>query len=286
MGILMVGLNSISEVQNFDHVFSLIFWSSKISLFYWNRLSSLYIDKLSKKILHDGFSILEYPFPSCSSLEITSEHFPWFKTNVVILCFDYFHPKSCYSFDGELTYIGESNYAHFCGGLTKYKTNLLNVGGYDNQKTEIMKIDANKNFSWSIVEPDFKFTRAKWIVDHSLVTVESSDFNEEYVLLIGGITGDNYRALNKVFKFNGTWFRFGKMKKKRTYHKSIYWNGAVYIIGRSADWSPLKTDKTKIEIWNIRDSPNHFKTTENWPNLFDWRLPHLFIVPDSFFPDN
>ena len=33
---------------------------------------------------------LEIPFyrPSCSSLEITSKHSPWFNTNVVILCFD------------------------------------------------------------------------------------------------------------------------------------------------------------------------------------------------------
>lgn len=70
------------------------------------------------------------------------------------------------------------------------------------------------------------------------------------------------------------------MKKKRAYHNSIYWNGAVYIIGGGTD------AKTKIEIWNIRDSPNHFKTIENWPVLFDWWFPHLFIVPDSFFPDN
>ena len=44
-------------------------------------------------------------------------------------------------------------------------------------------------------------------------------------------------------------------------------------------------DKTKIEIWNTKDSPNQFKTTENWPELFYWMNPHLFIVPDSFFPD-
>ena len=221
----------------------------------------------------------------CSSLEITSEHFPWFKTNIVILCFDKLHQKSCYSFDGELTYIGDSNYHHSRGGLTKYKTNLLAVGGYKaNQKTEIMKIDAHKTFSWSIVEPDFKFTRAKCIFGHSLVTVESSDNNEEYVLLIGGHIGRT-RILKNVFKFNGTWFHFGEMMKTRAGHTSIYWNGAVYIIGGYSAHSTSKTTKTKTEIWNIRDSPNHFKTTENWPELFDWVLPHLFIVPDSFFPD-
>ena len=49
-----------------------------------------------------------------------------------------------------------------------------------------MKIDENKNFSWSVVEPDFKFAPGGDIQFHSLVTVESSDINEEYVLLIGG----------------------------------------------------------------------------------------------------
>ena len=89
------------------------------------------------------------------------------------------------------------------------------------------------------------------------------------------------------------------MKKKRAYHNSIYWNRAVYIIGGTlrdyyfdyesfyeSDYVGGNDMKTKIEIWNIKDSPNHFKTTENWPVLFDWSRPHLFIVPDSFFPDN
>ena len=168
------------------------------------------------------------------------------------------------------------------------------VGGlYTNQKTEIMKIDANKTFSWSIVDPDFEFTPSKWISDHSLVTVEASDINEEYVLLIGGLIRTEYdfkTAQDKVFKFNGTWFPFGKMKKSRMDHTSIYWNGAVYITGGRTDGirssSRSKSVKTKTEIWNIRDSPNHFKTTETWPVLFDWELPHLFIVPDSFFPDS
>ena len=135
--------------------------------------------------------------PSCSSLEMTSEYFPWFKTNIVILCFDgYTGSKSCYSYDGELIYIGKSNYGHMLGGLTKYDGNLMTVGGgyingsalFCNQKTEILKIDQNKNFNWSIVEPDFKFTPGKLIFGHSLVTVKSSDINDKYVLLIGGYT--------------------------------------------------------------------------------------------------
>ena len=87
--------------------------------------------------------------------------------------------------------------------------------------------------------------------------------------------------LKDVFKFNGTWFPFGQLKKPRSYHNSIYWNGAVYVIGGRYG---LQDGKTKIEIWNITKSPNQFKTFENWPLLFDWLLPHLFIVSDSFFP--
>jgi len=222
--------------------------------------------------------------PSCSSFEMTSEYFPWFKTAVVILCFDIYHQKSCFSLDGQLTHIGDSNQEHFLVRLTKYKSNLLAVSG-DNQMTEILEIDGNKNFSWSVVEPDFKFYPGEYIYDHSLVTVESSDINEEYVLLIGGIN-DELDELGKVFKFNGTWFPFGKLNKPRGYHSSVYWNGAVYVIGGEYNYDVDNYKNTKMEIWNIQDSPDQFKTKENWPELFNWRYPQLFIVSDSFFPDH
>ena len=228
---------------------------------------------------------------SCSS-------FTFFETTIVTLCFDSLHQKSCYSFDGKLTHICDSNLKHYPGGLVRYKSNLLTVGSVfqENQKTEIMTVNENKNFAWSVVEPNFKFTEGETIDGHSLVTVESSDINEEYVLLIGGI-GEiiggygRKKVLQNVFKFNGTWFPFGKLNKPRYDHNSIYWNGAVYVIGGNYHITCAYEvtcdleDKTKMEIWNIKDSPNQFKTTENWPELFYWMNPHLFIVPDSFFPD-
>ena len=84
--------------------------------------------------------------------------------------------------------MNDSNYEHAFGKLAKYSENLLTVGGFksSHQKTEVMKINENKNFSWSVVEEDF----------------------EEYVLLIGGYDG---QSLADVFKFNGTWFPFGKL---------------------------------------------------------------------------
>ena len=228
-------------------------------------------------------SNLEFQGPSCSNFEFTSDFFPWFKTNVVILCFGLYYTKSCFSYDGKLTHIGDSNYEHYRGGLTKYNGSLVTVGGsWNNQKTEILKIDQNKNFSWSIVESDFEFTLGVHITDHSLVTVESFDINEEYVLLIGGMTGE-MSPLKNVFKFNGTWLAFGKLNKPRYYHSSIYWNGAVYVIGGRHDWDD---QNTKMEIWEIKDSPDQFETKENWPELFSWGKPHLFILPDSFFPDH
>ena len=66
-------------------------------------------------------------------------------------------------------------------------------------------------------------------------------------------------------------------------HNSIYWNGAVYVIGGFDDLNGM--GKTKMEIWKIKDSPDQFKTKDNWPELFTWFRPHLFIVPDSFFPN-
>ena len=222
-----------------------------------------------KEDLEIGFLV-----PACSSFEIKSKHFPWFKTNVVILCFGS-DKKACYSFDGKLTYIGDSNFSHDQARLTKYNGNLLTIGDIfkTNWKTEIMKMDENKNFNWSVVESIFNFFGNDMILyRYSLVTVEYSDFNEEYVLLI---------SEGKVFKFDGTWFPFGKLKKPRYEQNAIFWNGALYIIG-----GRVETDeKMKMEIWNVKDSPHEFTTTENWPQLFDWKLPHLLIVPDSFFPD-
>ena len=170
-------------------------------------------------------------YPSCSSFDMTTDFFPWSSKTVAILCFDENRPKSCYSFDGKLTYMNDSNNAHLFGKLAKYSGNLLTVGGAtsSHQKTEIMIINENKNFSWSVVEEDFKFTRGLSIYFHSLVTVKSSDINEEYVLLIGGYDGQS--SLADVFKFNGTWTTFGKLNRPRHGHNSIYWNGAVYIIG-------------------------------------------------------
>ena len=139
-----------------------------------------------------------------------------FEPKFVVLCFDFYHQKSCYSFDGQLNYIGDSNYEHFDGGLTKYKGSLLTVGSKSTQKIEITKINENSKISWS-VEPDFNFIQGKNIECHSLVTVKSSDINEEYVLLIGGRT-HMYMATENVFKFNGNWSFFGKLNKMHLGH--------------------------------------------------------------------
>ena len=102
----------------------------------------------------------------------------------------------------------------------------------------------------------------------------------------------NTNSLDSVFKFNGTWFSFGKLKGRRQFHNSIYWNGSVYVIGGTSSPTVMTGPfgewpwaKTKIEIWDMNDSPDRFVTKENWPELFSRRKPHLFIVPDSFFPD-
>ena len=124
-----------------------------------------------------------------------------------------------------------------------------------------------------------------------MVTIPATDFSEEYVLLTGGMMGymDNTQVEN-VFKFNGSWFDFGKLKKPRGSHSSIYWNGAVYIIGGFGPqtgypfWG-FRVDKRKIEIWKVEESPDQFRSFENWPELYSWFYPHLFVVPDSFFPD-
>ena len=230
---------------------------------------------------------------SCGSFQIASF---LGSQNVVIICFDLTRTKSCYLFDGEVTYyISDSNYDHLWDGLVNYKDGLLTVGSWNSgQKTEILQRSKNGTFIWTVIEPDFNFTTGKRIVYHSLVTIEASDMNEEYVLLIGGVN-DDYYGMKNVFKFNDTWHPFGQLKKPRSFHNSIYWNGGVYIIGGiyPPDENNLKHENeqgmrnwnTKMEIWTIKDSPDQFKTSENWPMLRRWLRPHLFIVPDSFFPD-
>ena len=160
----------------------------------------------------------------------------------------------------------------------------LTVGNKDghlgNKKTELNK---NGDFPWTFVDPEFTFeTPGKSIFGHSMMTMKSSDINEEYIILIGGMV--EHYAQENVFKFNGTWSSFGQLNKPRWDHSSIYWNGAVYVIGGLHSWDEWKP--TKMEIWKIKDSPYEFQTTVNWPELFNWRTPYLFIVSDSFFPDH
>ena len=161
-----------------------------------------------------------------------------------------------------------------------------------------MRIEKNGDFIWSSadswrmhrlgdIEGDSNVT-----VTRSLVSIPRSDINEEYVLHIGGATTGGENSVTSVipmpvFKFNGTWSDFGMLNKPRTYHSSIYWNGAVYVIGGFSFNLPIDSynARAKMEIWKIEDSPDEFKTSENWPELNQWMNPYLFIVPDSFFPD-
>ena len=66
----------------------------------------------------------------------------------------------------------------------------------------------------------------------------------------------------------------------------MYVIGGLYDLYHYNDRLKLWKIQTKMEIWNIKDSPDQFKTKENWPELFKWNFPHLFIVPDSLFPDH
>ena len=134
---------------------------------------------------------------SCATFDITSENFPWPTQTIVILCFDEIGRKFCFSYDGdvpgELTEIAESNFGHWTAGLTRYKQNLMTVGGIgwdgSHQNTELMERNKNGNFTWSVIESDFIFTPSQKISYHSLITIPASYKSEEYVLLIGGLGG-------------------------------------------------------------------------------------------------
>ena len=40
---------------------------------------------------------VSFQAPSCSNFQITSNYFPWSSKNIVILCFKYYQPRSCFS---------------------------------------------------------------------------------------------------------------------------------------------------------------------------------------------
>ena len=250
------------------------------------RRSGQMVKMIKKEDLEAGFR-----YPSCISFELSSGSFSLFQTNVfhfVVLCFDYYGQKECYFFDGQLVYIGDFNFVHYKAGLTSYQNSIFAVGGWDNQKTEIMKLGdpfiENGSFVLSIIDPEFKFTPGgKELSNHSLLTIKSSDRHEEFVLLTGGFD-ENLYSLKNVFKFNGTWSLFGELLETRQNHNSIYYNGAVYVFGGLYDLFDPKG--TATEIWNIQDFPDRFETIENWPILENWWNSYLFIVPDSFFPNH
>ena len=92
---------------------------------------------------------IDFELPSCISYETGSDYFSWISKNIVILCFTSDKRKSCYSFDGELAYIGDSNFDHSLAGLAIYNSYLLTVGCFFlNQKTEAgFQIDAPSSAS-------------------------------------------------------------------------------------------------------------------------------------------
>ena len=71
---------------------------------------------------------LKEKYTCWSSFEMVGEYFQWLRSDIMTVCFDKYPYKFCYSFDGKLNYIGDSNYKHVGSGLAKYKEGLLTVG--------------------------------------------------------------------------------------------------------------------------------------------------------------
>ena len=101
----------------------------------------------------------------------------------------------------------------------------------------------------------------------------------------------------------GNWFYQGSIidrkKLKVLFSRILKLENSKYFLVTPVEKVAVKVDlapymivdyevddsKTKMKILNITESPDKFETKENWPELFDWNYPHLFIVSDSFFPD-
>ena len=71
-----------------------------------------------------------------------------------------------------------------------------NIAGNCHQHRFSPKDD--EKFHWSVVNPDFQFTNGKGIHSHSLVTVQTPNVHNEYVLLIGG-RNEDFQILDQGF---------------------------------------------------------------------------------------
>ena len=242
---------------------------------------------------------IDFKYPQCSTFKISKPHSQSGHKEVVLLCFDSNNFKNCYQYDdGELTHFADANENHYLARLGKYKDQLITVGavggelggGY-NQKTEILNRSYNGEYSWYILgtlegfletlEPNYyNFSSTGYIYHYSMVNVPQTRFNEEYLLLIGGIYSDDNFS-DKVHKFNGKWSFFGNLQKTRAYHGSVFLSGRVLIIGgkeNQDNWS------MKTEIWET--SKSQFETESTWPELNNWwSFSNLvFIIPDYINP--
>ena len=65
--------------------------------------------------------------------------------------------------------------------------NVINFQHSGKLSPTFIKPKGDGKFHWSVVDPDFQFTKGKGIHSHSLVTVQTPN---EYVLLIGGRNED------------------------------------------------------------------------------------------------
>ena len=198
-----------------------------------------------------------------------------------MLCFDFHHLKNCYQFDdGELSHFVDANEDHYQARLGKYKDQLITVGRQvDHQKTEILNRSSNGQYKWTL-GPDYKFSPTGVIFGYSMVNVPQIGYNEEHLLLIGGLYSYAERETNpdvysdKVHKYNGKWGFFGNLQKKRAYHGSVFLHGRVFIIGGVENWSDRWA---KTETWD--SSKSRFETESTWPELNSWVYNHVFIIP-------
>ena len=178
-------------------------------------------------------------------------------------------------------------FPHCQARLAKYKDKLITVGHQVvHQKTEILGRSNNGQYKWTI-GPDYTFSPTGVIFEYSMVNVPKNRFDEEYLLLIGGLYSNDKRKTNpdvysdKVHKYNGKWSFFGNLQKKRAFHGSVFLNGRVLIIGGYIRGDDFYDAWGKTETWDT--SKSRFETESTWPELYDWDYL-VFVVPDYINP--
>lgn len=216
-------------------------WSNTLE-----RYTSLEIPEVRKEVQNNGINLTWDPVEGADIYEIyidDEEYVPYATTNktshlmaitepdelynIVVRAKSAFNEGSKFvgitSLDSGISYMDSMNYPRWNFGVSSSKGKVYVFGGKDN----------NGVTGW--VE-EYSPTDGKWVTKGVMpvpvyggAAVEGPNGK---IYIFGGTDGSTYQ--NKVYEYvpeNNTWNPKANMKYERAFHKGVYLNGKIYIMG-------------------------------------------------------